>query len=103
MLGTNSRGVSVSRGHALGELGAFTEDFGGVGVAAVDGAGSEVFGVGGAFLRPARLCLVQYRRKVSYEAGNGGDALRYAAHTRHIVCPARRSVSISGLHARKYG
>ena len=103
VLGTNSRGLSVRRGQTFGELGGFTEDFGVVGVTAVDRAASEVFGVGRAFLKPARPCLVQYRRKVSYEAGNGGDALRYAAHTRHIVCPARRSVSISGLHARKYG
>jgi hypothetical protein len=85
VLGTNSRGLSVRRGQTFGELGGFTEDFGVVGVTAVDRAASEVFGVGRAFLKPARPCLVQYRRKVSYEAGNGGDALRYASHTRHIV------------------
>ena len=85
MLGTNSRGFPASRGQTVREVGAFAEGFRAVGAAAPGMADSDAVTVGGAFLRPASPCFVQYRRKVSYEAGNGGDALRYASHTRHIV------------------
>jgi len=85
VLGTNSRGFPASRGQTVREVGAFAEGFGAVGAAAPGRADSDAVTVGGAFLRPASPCFVQYRRKVSYEAGNGGDALRYASHTRHIV------------------
>ena len=75
MLGTNSRGFPASRGQTVREVGAFAEGFGAVGAAAPGRADSDAVTVGGAFLSPASPCFVQYRRKVSYEAGNGGETL----------------------------
>ena len=83
VLGTNSRGFPGNRGQTFGETGVFAMGFGLLGVGA--SLGADAVAVGSVHLRPVSPCLPQYVRKVSYVAGNGGDAPRYASQTRYIV------------------
>ena len=81
----NSRGLSVSRGHTFEETGVLAAGFEMRGGDVSLGVGRVAVAFACGFLRPASPCLPQYVRKVSYVAGNGGDAPRYASQTRYIV------------------
>jgi len=85
MRGTNSRGLPVSRGQTVGEPEGSTRGRGAVGGRRESGPGPGAVGGGSLYLRPASPCFPQYVRNVSYVAGNGGDAARYASQTRCMV------------------